>query len=215
MTASTVQPITLMRSPCSRYGTRTHPIDLTNDDDIEFKPTKHWEELFGKQMPNEQKLVDHFTGASISGSDNNNPNSKLEEQIKFRINARSVFLTYPKCPIDINDFMSFFLRLKHKIIYACICQEQHKDSSLHVHAVLKFDKKIDIKNQSYFDYNCYHPNIQTTRNINASINYVKKDGNFIEHGALEDHINKECTRMIPEYTEVTYSLLESLLIGYE
>jgi len=40
-----------------------------------------------------------------------------------------------------------------------------------MHAVLKFKKKVDFRNEAFFDISVFHPNIQTTKNINASINY--------------------------------------------
>ena len=135
---------------------------------------------------------------------------------KFRINAKSVFLTYPKCLLSKEQLMNALNELKHKYSYTICCIEQHKDGTPHLHCVLKFIKKVDIRSECYFDINGYHPNIQTTKNINASINYIKKDGNYLESGSLEEHINSQCSNMvIPDYTDVTYKFLESLLIGYE
>lgn len=132
---------------------------------------------------------------------------------KFRINCKSVFLTYPKCELSKDQLMSNLNTLKHSFYYSICCIEQHQDGTPHLHCVLKFNKKVDIRNQNYFDVAGYHPNIQTTKNINASINYIKKDGDFLESGSLDDpeYIPK---RLLPEYEEV-YSFLDSLLLGYE
>jgi len=133
---------------------------------------------------------------------------------KFRINAKSVFLTYPKCTLSKEELSLHLYQLKHKYSYSCICLEQHEDGTPHLHAVLKFVKKVDIRSEKYFDIEGFHPNIQTTKNINASINYIKKDKDFIEMGDLE---SKEVisSRSIPEYHDVTYKFLDSLLLGYE
>lgn len=134
---------------------------------------------------------------------------------KFRINAKSVFLTYPQCDLQKEHLLTFINTLKYKYSYAIICTENHEDGNKHLHAVIKFKKKVDIRNEHTFDLNGFHPNIQTTKNINASINYVKKDGDYIEDGILEDHVNSLCSRIMPDYNEVTYRFLESLFIGYE
>lgn len=44
-----------------------------------------------------------------------------------------------------------------------VVQEHHKDGHPHVHALLKFEKKMDIRWPDYFDYKGYHPNFETTR----------------------------------------------------
>ena len=134
---------------------------------------------------------------------------------KFRINAKSVFLTYPKCLLTKEELQNFLCSLKHKASYVIICKENHEDGTPHLHSVIKFQKKVDIRNETFFDIQGYHPNIQTTKNINASINYCKKDGDFIEEGVLAEHVNTLCTRTLPEYNDVTYKFLESLFIGYE
>jgi hypothetical protein len=132
---------------------------------------------------------------------------------KFRVNAKSVFLTYPKCLLTKEELITHLKTLKHTFNYYCVCIEAHEDGTPHLHCVLKFNKKVDIRNETYFDLQGYHPNIQTTKNINASINYIKKDGNYLEDGVCDFNTND--SRSLPEYNEVTYRFLESLFIGYE
>jgi len=134
---------------------------------------------------------------------------------KFRINAKSVFLTYPQCDLTNQFLMNHLASLKYECDYIITCEEKHADGSPHMHAVLKFKKKVDIRNEAFFDISGFHPNIQTTKNINASINYCKKDKCFLEEGSLQEHVNALAAKgQIPEYTDV-YKFLDSLLIGYE
>jgi len=133
---------------------------------------------------------------------------------KFRINCKSVFLTYPKCLLSKEELLEYLKSLKHPFNYAIICIESHEDGTPHLHCVLKFIKKVDIRKETYFDFNGYHPNIQTTKNINASINYIKKDGDYLEFGELEEHINAIAARTLPDYNDVTFDILNSLLLEY-
>jgi hypothetical protein len=204
------------RSPLSNYGTASNPIDLTGED-AEFQPSRHWSKLFEEHLSGARETHSFTDGSSCTSAINNNGTVMVQEKPKgFRINAKSVFLTYPKCLLTKEELLHFFNDLRHKYKYVIICIENHKDGTPHLHAVIKFDKKIDIKKETYFDFKGYHPNIQTTKNINASINYIKKDGNFLEDGVLEMHTNAIPTRGgLPEYNEVYSFDLHSLLVGYE
>jgi len=117
---------------------------------------------------------------------------------KFRLNAKKVFLTYPQCPVPKEEAM--LLLKTDKVSYCLVAQEKHKDDGLHLHVIIIFKKKIDIKRADYFDlyhdFKTYHPNIQTCKSITKSIKYVKKDGDFIENGSLEEN---EKQVMIPEF----------------
>jgi len=93
--------------------------------------------------------------------------------------------------------MNHLASLSHQCSYIIVCAEKHEDGSPHLHACLKFRKKVDIRKERYFDVNGYHPNIQTTKNINASINYCKKDHDFIEEGNVNEKNNPE----LPTYIE--------------
>jgi len=103
----------------------------------------------------------------------------------FRLHAMCVFLTYPQCDVPMADLLAFLLSVVPDVHveYAVVSSEAHQDGTLHRHALIKWAKKIDKKKaERLFDYNGYHPNQQKTRNIEASINYIKKDGDFVEHG---------------------------------
>jgi len=81
--------------------------------------------------------------------------------------------------------------------YVIVCQEKHKDETDHLHAMVSFDKKKDIRNERFFDIDNFHPNIQSVKSVPKSINYIKKDKNFIEWGEL----NKNVETTFPTYTE--------------
>lgn len=91
-----------------------------------------------------------------------------------------MFLTYPQCPIE-RDTLWDFLHRKG-ITWAIIARELHQDGNPHLHAVIDWGRKKDIRSQSFFDFQGYHPNIQSCTNRIASITYCKKDGDFTEYG---------------------------------
>lgn len=184
------------------HGSRLNPIDLCSDDEELFpEPAKHWSQLFEQHLSGERTDDNVLNGASASGAITGHSTSN-EIAKKFRINARSVFLTYPRCLLDKSVLMNFLASLKHEAKYIIVCHEKHKDGTPHLHAVIIFKSKIDITRNDYFDVNGYHPNIQTTKKMQASIQYCKKDGDYIEEGKNDDlHVNKMCA-CLPVYSEV-------------
>jgi len=81
--------------------------------------------------------------------------------------------------------------------YVIVCHELHKDGTDHLHAMISFDKKRDIRNERYFDIDDFHPNIQGVKSVPKSINYIKKDKDFLEWG----NINKPEMITFPEYID--------------
>ncbi len=69
-----------------------------------------------------------------------------------------------------------------------IAQEEHKDGDLHLHAFLRFDRKVNVVSPSKFDLQnvlggSSHGNYQTCRNDSAVRKYCEKGGVFIESEA--------------------------------
>lgn len=102
--------------------------------------------------------------------------------------------------------------MKNNISYLLICRELHKDGTPHIHALIVFTKKVDIKDQHYFDIQSYHPNIQTVKHLKKSINYIKKDGNFIEEGDILEHEAR--SRELPPFDK-SMSRLQWFTICFE
>lgn len=107
----------------------------------------------------------------------------------FRVNARYLFITYPQCGLA-RDTIWTFLRAKG-VKWAIIGSERHQDGNPHIHAVLDWGRKRDIRNSSFFDLEGHHPNVQPCKNKMASINYTKKEGDFEEFGDPEDSDDTE------------------------
>ena len=79
-----------------------------------------------------------------------------------------------------------------KISWIVVGHELHEDGGDHLHVAIGYARKRDVSNATYYDLSgpvdvngsskTYHPNIQASRNKLDVIKYVKKDGDFCEHG---------------------------------
>jgi hypothetical protein len=100
----------------------------------------------------------------------------------FRLNTQTLFLTYPKCKMTPEQALEQ-LQLIVKIEVYLIAQEQHMDGTMHLHAYLRLDHKMNIKDERKFDLRLdgelYHPNMQGARSPKAVIKYVCKDGKYV------------------------------------
>lgn len=107
----------------------------------------------------------------------------------FRISAYTAFLTYPQSGIlDKGELMTYLLSLGD-VEYCCVAAEKHQDGSPHLHAVIKYVKKINTTNPRYFDCGGNHPDYQKVINFTKSVVYIQKDGDFVEHGVLPSELD--------------------------
>lgn len=91
---------------------------------------------------------------------------------RFRLAAKSVFLTYPKCTLDKDIFVAAIDKFKFEHYYAV--REDHKDGTPHYHVIGEWSTKKNIKNPRFFDIQKFHPNIGRTRNRLAAWRYLHK-----------------------------------------
>lgn len=113
----------------------------------------------------------------------------------FRCDAKNFFLTYPQSAniTTKEDLLEFLKNRRPGVTYCIVSKESHADGNTHYHALLCLTSRYDCRNESYFDFQGHHPNVQSARNTIATIKYIKKDGDFIESGgfALGQH-HKRC-----------------------
>jgi len=109
----------------------------------------------------------------------------------FRLSAKHIFLTYPKCdltPPQVLDQLRH--KLKHDIDWYTIAQEDHKDGTKHIHALIALGKKCNIRNVSFLDLSSpegqsFHGCYQPAYDVAASHEYVTKDCSNHSCGAVE------------------------------
>lgn len=138
----------------------------------------------------------------------------------FRVQAKHFSITYPQADFSLEDAITF---LRNKFFVDChpvhviVCSETHEDGSLHRHAFVKYPRKINIRNPRFFDFGLFHPNVQATTNVNAWINYIKEDGNYLEwhsdEAALQDNLF-ERARSMSEETFYEQARRERVAFGY-
>ncbi len=102
----------------------------------------------------------------------------------FRVQGKHIFLTYSQCPIKKEDIL-IILNDKCNFEKYIIAQEKHQDDGDHIHALLSFKSRQNIRRQTYFDISWnsenYHPNIQSARSPQAVAKYIRKDKNYIHN----------------------------------
>lgn len=101
----------------------------------------------------------------------------------FKFDSSTAFLTYPQCSLEI-DVLVNELRKLQDIEWARVCRERHEDGNPHLHAVIKFTKRLQSRDQRVFDVSGHHPNIQRIRSIKHALQYVTKDGEFRDYGTV-------------------------------
>lgn len=113
----------------------------------------------------------------------------MDSGLTKRVKAKGWFCTWPKCPIGKNVALEE-LKTKFPLKEYVICEEEHKDGTLHLHAFLKLEKKFYFKS-GLFDLQGYHGNYQVAKSWRAVVEYVKKDGNFISNIDSERLLTKK------------------------
>lgn len=110
-------------------------------------------------------------------------------------NARSSFkgwfCTWPKCEMKKEDAL-IVLKTNGlpEIVEYVIAEEEHSDGTPHLHAFLKFERKIRFS-QCKFDLLGYHGNYQPAKSWLAVKKYVKKDGNYISNIDVDSAMMKK------------------------
>jgi hypothetical protein len=97
------------------------------------------------------------------------------ETKKFNINAKNLFITYPKCPLS-KEKIGDFLWGEFDCRFVKVSQEKHQDGSLHIHAFVQGNKKIHIRNARRLDIEGFHPRIEAAKGSYEEIkDYMEKE----------------------------------------
>jgi len=101
----------------------------------------------------------------------------------FRLNAKSVFLTYPQCGLEPDHVLQTLLACtKTKDCGIIVAQELHKDGNKHLHVYLEFPRKIDVKSSRYFNFiTGKQGNYQKVKIRAACVRYVCKENKYVAH----------------------------------
>lgn len=100
-------------------------------------------------------------------------------ETSFRFQAKNVFLTYPNAGFNLSEFIEHW---RPNAKYIIISSELHADGNPHRHAFIQFARKLSTRNARFFDWLGKHPNITVPKSIPNVLDYIRKDGEFLEWG---------------------------------
>lgn len=110
-------------------------------------------------------------------------------ETSFRLNAKNLFLTYPQIGNEITK-QNMLDHIESKFVMNVnqyiVAEEEHLDGNKHFHVYINVISKVNVKSQTYLDYNGKHGNYQTVKNINHCISYCTKTSNYITNIPEED-----------------------------
>lgn len=108
-----------------------------------------------------------------------------ERPRKFRLNAKNLFLTWPRNNVDSGTILNRIMEMfgPDNVSYVCVAEEEHEDGTPHLHAVVCLKKPCDVRNVATLDaVGGKHGNYQSARNVKDVYTYVRKGSKFVEHG---------------------------------
>jgi len=109
-----------------------------------------------------------------------------EKAKKFRIQSKSWFLTYPRLNKSKEEAL---VLLQNKLagkpyVGMVVCRELHEDGFPHIHAFVLLKDQFQCVNERFWDIEGHHGNYQKARDITSVAKYIKKDGDYLEHGEI-------------------------------
>ena len=127
----------------------------------------------------------------------------------FRFNSTTLYATFPKCDTPKETVSANMLaEWGDKVEYWIVCSEKHQDDTLHLHVLIKFKSKINKHRSDFADFlskneagKTFHGNYQSARNVHKIIEYIRKDGNFIDSGNLPEAKQKLSTTIALAFKE--------------
>lgn len=126
----------------------------------------------------------------------------------FRLEAQTVFLTYPRCPRTKEEALAV-LEETFPLDWAVVASESHQDGTPHLHVLARLRSKSRKSGYEIWDrIGGQHGNYQAARNVSAVLRYVKKDGNFIVSGTPPADDSTETTGKVAKGTAIAMMILE-------
>lgn len=131
----------------------------------------------------------------------------------FRLKAKSLFLTYPKCPMSVEDAAGELKTKLKKYDYIKVVKENHKSGDPHLHVYIQCSTPYDIKSQSKLDLeNKYHGNYEPARGTYAQIqDYMNKDVVDVYEEGIPDTERGDRSKETARGTEVRKLLNRKIL----
>lgn len=129
-----------------------------------------------------------------------------------RYRAQGWFLTYPKCDLTPQEALELLQKLPYLIKDYIIAQEQHKDGTNHLHAFIRYHKKIEWTPKRW-DLLQYHGNYEGAKSWSAVMKYCTKGGNYISNIDVNAAENKKAARNQQLLEQEPQQLIKDGVIG--
>ena len=104
---------------------------------------------------------------------------------KYVVQARHVFVTISHYECDFEELCSYFFDTESYLSLLMACYEKHEQGAPHMHIYLKFSNQRVRHSLSWLAFFKKPYNIQSVRNVHATINYIKKDGVYFERSRVD------------------------------
>lgn len=121
----------------------------------------------------------------------------MSRQNNFKFDAQQAFLTYPQCDVSLEEILR---QLKEKyggkygwcVLSAEDHEERENDSNVgvHRHAIVYACSRFTTRDQRFWDVKyqdkVFHPHVEKVKNKVQCMQYVIKDGQYIQDGQEKD-----------------------------
>lgn len=133
--------------------------------------------------------------------------------------VKQVFITFPKSNIDKVTMRDFLLQFNPE--YYKVVEEEHKDGTPHLHAVVKFKNKYSCSNiikkfSDVYPADYKRLDVHPTRSIKNAIQYLsKEDPSPLESGTFVDNRNPQKNWSNKFARELGYNSVDDLLRSHK
>lgn len=102
----------------------------------------------------------------------------------FRLRAKNLFLTFPKCQEEKEVVMDRVRQMFHNSLkYAVVAREKHQDGENHLHVLIHLKRQFSTSDANFADsLSGQHGNYQACRSLKKTQEYCFKEGDYIVHG---------------------------------
>lgn len=127
-------------------------------------------------VPDEKKFSTQQDAEPVEESDDDIGEERKANDGKFEFHAKNIFLTYPQSGGYTMQALQQDIETEAgRMAEYHICQEDHADEEgVHLHALVKFNKKLHFRDPRKFDFHGLHPNITSVKNWNKAKSYIYK-----------------------------------------
>jgi len=136
----------------------------------------------------------------------------------FRLQGKTLFLTYPQCHWAPNDAAIFIRNKLNNVEWTIWGREKHADGSPHLHAIVSLSKRCDLQSPNCLDLagaalSVSHGDYRVARDPKAVLDYVTKDGDIFCDGTTLDAAKLQFATAAGKKRSATETLLEAMSQG--